>query len=65
MATPAPVGDIPEKAFQPPDPNFPKCKLVRQLKFADHFKVPGLADGNGCTMMPLMISTLPFEYHGY
>ena len=51
MATPAPVGDIPEKPFQPHDPK----TQIWPDKFTDHLKVPGLADGNGCTMMPLMI----------
>ena len=23
-------------------------RLARQVKFTDHFEVPGLADGNGC-----------------
>ena len=55
MATPAPVGDIPEKPFQTLDQNFPKRELARQVKFTDHFKVPGLADGNGYTVMTLMI----------
>ena len=50
MATPALMGDIPEKPFQPPDHN-----LAGQVKFTDNFKVPGLADGNGYTVMPLMI----------
>ena len=47
MATPAPVGDIPD---QPDDHNFPKCGFGQTSKFTDLFKVPGLADGNGCTM---------------
>ena len=47
MATPAPAGDIPEKPFR---------GLVRQV-----FKVPGLADGNGCTMYDATNdSLLPF-----
>ena len=50
MATPAPVGYIPEIPFQPPDQNE---SMAKQVKFTDHFKVPGLADGNGCTKMPL------------
>ena len=47
MATPAPVGDIPD---QPHDHNFPKPDFGQISKFTDLFKVPGLADGNGCTM---------------
>ena len=41
MATPAPVGDIPD---QPHDHNFPKREFCQTSKFT------GLADGNGCTM---------------
>ena len=47
MATPAPVGDIPD---QPNDHNFPKREFGQTSKFTDLFKVPGLAGGNGCTM---------------
>ena len=47
MATPAPGKDILD---QPHDHNFPKCKLGQTSKFTDLLKVPGLADGNGCTM---------------
>ena len=38
-ATPDPVGDIPDKHFQPHDQN---ASLARQVKFTDHFKIPGL-----------------------
>ena len=55
MATPAPVGDSPEKLFQPPDHNFPKRKFGQTSKVTCHFKAPGLADGNGYTVMPLML----------
>ena len=47
MATPAPVGDIPD---QPHDHNFPKRGFGQTRKFTDLLKVPGLADGNGCIM---------------
>ena len=54
MISPAPVGDIPEKSFQPPDHNFPKREFGQTSKVYRYLKVPGLADGNfGCTMMPL------------
>ena len=54
MATPAPVRDILD---QPHDHNFPK----QTSKFTDLFKVPGLADGNGCTIYDA-ISDLAFYY---
>ena len=47
MATPALVGDILD---QPHDLNFPKREFGQTSKFTNLFKVPGLADGNGCTM---------------
>ena len=53
MATAAPVGDIPDQRH---DHNFPKREFGQTSKFTDVFKVPGLADGNGCTtMMPMVI----------
>ena len=35
---------------QPHDHNFTKREFGQKSKFTDLFKVPGLADGNGCTM---------------
>ena len=46
-STPAPVGDIPDK---PLDHNFPKREFGQTSKYTDLFQVPGLADGNGCTV---------------
>ena len=47
MATPAPVWGYSD---QPHDHNFPKREFGQRSKFTDLLKVPGLADGNGCTM---------------
>ena len=47
MDIPAPVGDIPD---QPHDHNFEKREFGQKSNFTDLFKVPGLADGNGCTL---------------
>ena len=47
MATLAPVRGIPD---QPHDHNSPKREFGQTSKFTDLFKVPGLANGNGCTM---------------
>ena len=55
-------GDILENSFQPPEHIFPKREFGQTSKVTDHFKVPGLADGNGYTVMPLMVSLLPFVY---
>ena len=53
MATPAPVGNIPD---QPHDHNFSKHGFGQTSKFTDLFKVPGLAVGmDALCMMPLVI----------
>ena len=58
MVTPAPVGNIPDQHH---DHNFLKREFGQASKFTDLFKVPGLADGNGCTMYDAT-SNLAFYY---